>query len=312
MTSSRREFLQSAAAASSLAATTAWGGSPCAPRADDLWFIDTCRVPYGPLSEAHNPCWSASRMSPGQSWQRSSIEQFFTASGDGRITVFFVHGHRVNMHWAMELGWEIYRGLVQACPAAPPPIRYVIWKWPSEGGGRPIRDAREKAVIADQQSYKLGWFMGHVPATTPLSFVGFSFGPRVIAGALHLSAGGVLHGQRLQATYGSRTRSVFWAAGTNCDWLAPGHRHGNAVHTTDAMLNLYNCCDPVLRFYPRVGGSSALGYAGMPASWLGAEAQRYAQRNVCGEVGRLHLTRNYSRNASIMASTRQYAMWHAV
>lgn len=251
-------------------------------------------------------------MSPGQSWQRSSIEQFFAASLDGRITIFFVHGHRVDMHWAMESGWQIYRGLVQACPTSPPPIRFVIWKWPSEGGGRPLPDAREKAAIADQQSYKLGWFLGHIPAQTPLSFVGFSFGPRVIGGALHLSAGGVLDGRKLASPYAGRTRSVFWAAGMNHHWLAAGHRHGSAIHATDALLNLYNCCDPVLRFYPRVGGSAALGRVGMPASWWGADAHRYAQRNVCREVDRLHLTRNYSQNASIMASTRPYLLWRAV
>jgi hypothetical protein len=264
------------------------------------------------LTEAHNPCWSASRMSPGQSWQRSSIEQFFAASSDGRITVFFVHGHRVNMHWAMESGWQIYRSLVQACPTAPPPIRFVIWKWPSEGGGRPIPDAREKAVIADHQSYKLGWFVGHIPAQTPLSFVGFSLGPRVIGGALHLSAGGVLDGHKLETPYAGRTRNVFWVGALNHHWLAPGHRNGSAIHSIDALLNLYNCCDPIMRFYPRVGGADALGRVGMPASWLGADAHRYAQRNVCGEVNRLHLTRNYSQNPSVMASTRKYVMWQSV
>jgi len=312
MTFQRRQFLQSAAALAALGSSPALAGTPCAPRLDDLWFVNTARVPCGRLTEAHNPCWSASRMSPGQSWQRSSIEQFFAASGDGRITVFFVHGHSVNMHWAMEGGWQIYRGIVQACPAAPPPIRFVIWKWPSEGGGRPIPDAREKAVIADQQSYKLGWFMGHIPAQTPLSFVGFSFGPRVIGGALHLSAGGVLDGHKLETPYAGRSRNVFWAAALNHHWLAPGHRNGSAIHSVDALLNLYNCCDPIMRFYPRVGGADALGRVGMPASWLGADAYRYAQRNVCGEVNRLHLTRNYSGNASVMASTRKYAMWHTL
>lgn len=251
-------------------------------------------------------------MTPGHNWQRSSIEQFFAATGDGRITIFFVHGHRVNVHWAMESGWEVYRHLVQACPTAPPPIRFVIWKWPSEGGGRPIPDAREKAVFADYEAYKLGWFIAHIPRQTPLSFVGFSFGPRIIAGALHLSAGGVLQGRQLPATYGSSMRSVFWAAGSNYDWLAPGHPHGSAIYATDAMLNLYNCCDPVLRAYPRIGGASALGYVGMPASWLGANAHRYTQRNVCGVVNWWHLTRNYSQNASVMAWTRPYALWQAV
>jgi len=107
-------------------------------------------------------------------------------------------------------------------------------------------------------------------------------------------------------------RAVFWAGATNYDWLVPGRRHGEAMHAVDRLLNLYNCCDPVLRFYPRVAGSDALGMVGMPASWLGGEAPRYVQRNVCGEVGRLHLTRNYALNPAMMAATRKYLLWQDV
>lgn len=308
----RRHFLQSAAALTALASTPALAATPCVPRADDLWLINASRVPCGRLSEAHQACFSAHRTSPGQQWQPSSLAQFFAASGDGRLTIVYVHGHRVDMQWAVQGGWEIYQGIVQACPVAPPPIRFVIWKWPSERGGRPIPDARQKAVIADRQSYMLGWALGHIPPHTPLSFVGFSFGPRVIGGALHLSAGGVLDGHRLEMPYAARTRSVLWAAALSQSWLAPGQRHGRAIHATDAMLNLYNDCDPVMRHYPRLGEAQALGCLGMPASWLGSDAARFHQRNVCREVNRLHLTRSYSLNPSIMASTRKYLLWQPV
>jgi len=206
MTLRRRDFLNMPPALPALGgASPAWGAAPgCEPRQDDVWFINTCGVPCGPLTEAHNRSWSASRMTPQKTWQRSTIEQFFADSGDGRLTMFWVHGHRVNTHWAMTSGWWIYQGIVQACPTAPPPIRFVIFKWPSEGGGRPIPDAREKACIADQTSYKLGWFMGHIPSVSPLGLVGFSYGPRVISGALHLSAGGTLDGRTLQQRYDAR------------------------------------------------------------------------------------------------------------
>jgi hypothetical protein len=308
----RRRFLTSAAAGlaaySSAALASAAPCTSCVPRTDDLWFINTCGVPCGKLTEAHNRTWSASRMSPS-GWQRSSVEQFFADSGDGKITVFFVHGHRVNVHWANVSGFQVYRGIVQNNP---PPIRYVIFKWPSDGGGRPIPDARDKAIVADQVCHKLGWFMGHIPPQTPVSLVGFSFGCRVISGALQLSAGGVLDGRTLDSPYGSTTRTVFWAGAVNQSWMAEGRRDGRAILATDKLLNLYNCCDPILRFHPRVTGEEALGRNGLPAQWLGAAAPRLAQRNVCGEVNRLHLTRNYSLNPSIMASTRKYLLWQQV
>jgi len=319
MSLQRRDLLTYAGATALAAAASSpvlgADGACCPPRADDLWFINTRAVPCGRLSEAHNRTWSAHRMAAGNVWRPSSIEQFFADCGDGRMTVFFVHGHRVNQHWAMESGWWVYQGIVQSCRDCPPPIRYVIWKWPTEGGGRPIPDAREKAVRANYESYRLAWFLAHIPPQSPLSFVGFSLGPRVFTGALHLLAGGVLHGQTVPVASTPQARSVLWAAGLHNHWLMPGQKHGRAMYATDAMLNLYNCCDPVLRFYPRIDPCSqadALGYTGMSASRLGAHAFRYRQRNVCGEVNKLHLTRNYACNASIMASTRQYLLWHPV
>ena len=213
----RRDLLKYAAGASLLHASPALA-APCAPRTDDLWFINTAGVPCGLLSPAHHRCFSALRMDSGHRWQHSSIDQFFADSGDGRITIFFVHGHRVNVEWAMRSSWEIYQGLVQACPAAPPPIRFVIWKWPSEGGifrngRRPIVDARDKAVIADHQAYKLAWFLGHLPPHSPLSLLGFSLGPRIMTGALHLTAGGSQLGYTVAAPYQAPIRTVMSGTG---------------------------------------------------------------------------------------------------
>lgn len=313
MTLQRRDFVKYLGGAAALGATPAFAAAAgCEPRQDDLWFVNTCGVPCGRLNESHARCYTADRMTPQRTWQRSSLEQLFAEAADGRPTVFWVHGHRVNTHWAMTSGWWIYNGLVQACPTSPPPIRFVIFKWPSEGGGRPIPDARHKAGVADQTCYKLAWLLGHMPSHAPQSFVGFSYGTRVIGGAMHLTAGGNYCGYTLDQRYASRTRVVYWAGAVNYHWMAPGNPNGYAIHATDAMLNLYNCCDPVLRFHPRVTGADALGMVGMPASWLGADAFRFKQRNVCGQVNRLHLTRNYALNGSAMAATRKYLLWQPV
>jgi hypothetical protein len=310
----RRRLLQAVAGSAALTATASAAAPPCcAARDDDFWYIKTYCVPRGRLSEGHRRSYSVQRRAANGAWQTSSADQFFATMADGRTTVFYVHGHRYDEQDAMQSGLTIYNGLVQPSPASPPPIRYVIWKWPSEKSALPMRDARIKTAVAHYEAYKLGWFLGPVPPAR-LGFVGFSLGPRLITGALHLLAGGALHGQMLGAHYQHWTRTVLWAAALHNYWLAPGRLHGRAIYSCDAMLNLYNCCDPVLKHYPRVEPerAEALGYTGMPGSWLGGWAPRFRQRNVCGETRWLHATRNYYNSPSVMASTRQYLLWNAV
>lgn len=316
----RRQILQYAAGATAAIGSSAWTGSAnaaaCGLRAgDDFWFVNTYNVPCGRLTEAHRRSFAAHRMTQSGVWQVSSADALFAEAGDGRMTIFYVHGHRVDTQWATTGGWAIYRHLVQVCSTSPGPIRFVIWKWPSEKSALPLRDARMKAAISDHEGYKLGWFAAHIPATTPQSYVGFSLGPRVFTGALHLLAGGALCGQTLSGHQQPSVRAVLWAPALHNHWLAPGHAHGRAMYVTNAMLNLHNCCDPVLKRYHRLEPRTrptALGYTGMPTSWLGPLANRYRQRNVCSEVGRPHLTANYYQSPSVMASTRQYLLWHNV
>ena len=40
------------------------------------------------------------------------------------------------------------------------------------------------------------------------------------------------------------------AAALHNYWLRPGGYHDLAVSHIDYLLNLYNCCDPVLKRYP--------------------------------------------------------------
>jgi hypothetical protein len=286
-------------------------GTGCTSRNDDVWLVDTCAAPCGTLSQAHLTTYSAQRLI-GNCWEHSTSRQFVDSTYDGRLTVIWVHGHRVDRSWAVTNGMEIYRGLVAACPTPPPPIRFVIWKWPSERSSGPVRDAREKAGIADHQTYKLAWMLGQLPRETPLSLIGFSYGARVLTGALHLTAGGSFCGYRVQQPHASTLRAVLWAAGEPTGWIAAGGAHGRATLATDATLNLYNCCDPALRHFPRVNGGTALGYTGIDSSSLPAGGGRFGQRNVCGEVNHLHLTRSYSLNSGVMAMTRQYALWQPV
>ena len=55
-------------------------------------------------------------------------------------------------------------------------------------------------------------------------------------------------------------------------WLRPGGYHELAISHLDYLLNLYNCCDPILKRYHRLykrSHATAIGYSGMYTGDLG-------------------------------------------
>jgi hypothetical protein len=318
----RRDFLKFASLAgatamgsTALGSSTLGGPALCPPRVDELWFINTRSVPCGPLSDSSIPCWQAFRAVSGGPWQQASVADLWAESGDGRSTVCYLHGNRINTSWAMRNGSTAYQALVRPAPESPPPVRFVIWSWPSDRIWRPIKDAVYKARVANSECYKFGWFLGHMPPSAQLGLIGFSYGARIVTGGLHLVAGGSLFGHVLGPHSQPATRTVLWAAASHNYWLNPGQLHGNALYATDALLNLYNSCDPVLHrysFLDRCARPQALGYTGVPRGWLGANGARFAQRDVCCEVGRQHHMEPYCASPTVMANTRQYVLWQPV
>jgi hypothetical protein len=108
-----------------------------------------------------------------------------------------------------------------------------------------------------------------IKSDRPLSLMGFSLGSRVVTGALHLSEGGTLLGQRLPPTASSSIeptyRVTLVAPAIDRAWLQPHQRHGLAMNHVVQLINLYNSNDPVLKRFRFIDASSrpvAAGFAG--------------------------------------------------
>ena len=109
-------------------------------------------------------------------------------------TVIFVHGNQITPCDAKCEGLAVYRRLMRHGSDAPP-IRFVIFSWPSaKVSGGLLNDVRVKAMRTGPAGCQLAWLIDQMPAETPLSLVGFSFGARIITGGLHVLAGGSLGG----------------------------------------------------------------------------------------------------------------------
>jgi hypothetical protein len=265
-----------------------------------VWIVSTRNAPRCGELDATLESLEYCRMDTDCRWIASDAETF-RASGDAAVpTILFFHGNRTDADYAIEKACYAYE-FVRA-ESGGRPFRYVIWSWPAERMMRSNRnDVHLKAAYSDVESYYLAQWLDRVPSGMKVSLVGHSFGPRIIAGALQLLAGGELAGRNLPketvaAWQGGRRnpiRVALLAAAIDADSLAPAGQHGLALSLVDRMLVTCNGCDRVLRHYPRMdgrGGPDAMGFTG-PCGL--DDPQKVDVFDVSCAVGRRHDWRLY-------------------
>jgi hypothetical protein len=147
--------------------------------------------------------------------------------------------------------------------------------------------------------------LAQLPSETEVGLFGFSFGGRIISGALHLLSGASLGGYRLGRVVPPahlRLRVVLMAAAMDRDWWLPHGYHSQCPTVATQILVQFNPCDPVLRFYPRFDlrkRPQALGSTGFP--WAGRlDDGMFQQYNVSPQLGRTHDISGYFASETIM------------
>lgn len=226
-------------------------------------------------------------------WRRSDLESF--VSFDPSVpTIFFVHGNQITPGEAKSQGLAVYRRLMRyGCEEGP--IRFVIYSWPSSRVGRLLQDVRVKAARTGPAGYQLAWLLNQMPAETPVSLIGFSFGARIVTGSLHVLAGGSLgYGRELdQRANPNRppVNVVLIGAALHANWLGEGQYHGLAMTQVDKAFLLNNCRDLALRYYrlstPGRDRPQALGLHG-PTCIGPKYAAKIMTRDVSSSAGRQH------------------------
>jgi hypothetical protein len=184
-------------------------------------------------------------------WREANLEDFL--SFDPLVpTVFYLHGNQMTTGDAKSQGLSLYRKLVHY-GSGEPRIRFVIFSWPSARVGRLLKDVRVKAQRTGPVGCQLAWLLDQMPAETPVSLIGFSFGARVITAGLHVLGGGrVCNGMGLaERVHPDRApvNAVLIAAATHAHWLGKGQNHGRALTQVNQMFMLNNCSDLALRYY---------------------------------------------------------------
>jgi len=231
-------------------------------------------------------------------WQPVPWSDLAAELADPLPTVVFVHGNRIERGDDKPHGLAFYRSIA-ARQSGEGPIRFIIWSWPSEKVPGIVKDYQVKATRTTPVGWQLAWAIDQMPAKTPLALVGYSYGARIVTGALHLLAGGRLGGLQLaERVHPNRepVRVALLAAALDADWIRPGGYHGRALEQVDQLLLVNNQLDPAMRFYHFAveGRSRPLGFMGPPTvANLGALADRVHSVDVTSAVGRHHALESY-------------------
>lgn len=286
-----------------------WADAPC----DDVWLINTRCLPHGDSLDTTLQGLDYQRRDPLQGWSPSDARTFRQQTSKSVPTIIFVHGNWTDACEAVEKADAAYAAI--RAQVGDRPFRFVIWSWPADRVYHRIRDDLYlKADYCDAESYYLArWLDTQIEPGAPISLIGHSFGPRIIAGALHLLGGGpiddrTLTSQTVSAWSGGRRnpiRLVLMAAALGDNGLAPDAVYGRALKLVDRALVTCNPCDRVLRWYPRVAdhscGDQALGAIGPQTA-----ADNVDVIDVRGSVGRQHQCRRYSQSCELADQWARY------
>jgi hypothetical protein len=249
-------------------------------------------------------------------WTAAGPDEFLAEDSPGVVTLFYVHGNRINHREALYDGERVFQQVCSCTPASQP-LRLVIWSWPSTQVEGPLKDVRYKACVSDAHAWHLAWLVDRMRPDVPVSLVGYSFGARLVGGTLHLLGGGRLAGHALlERVHPQRLplRAVFMAGALDSHALLPNGRNHRALSQVERMLVLVNPRDPVLHHYPLLAGifrkgPPALGYTGFFSRCLGGECEKIAQWNVSSYVGKNHDWQRYLYSPAIVSRLQRLALF---
>lgn len=236
-------------------------------RADRIWLLSTRKLTSRATQvEFDRPEFNISLLNAENVFQPKSFDTFMELVTARRKAVIYVHGNRFTAEDAITRGRWVQSKV--SMHELDQPIDWIIWSWESDKNGILVHDARIKASRTEGQGLYLGWLLRkYAEKNVPTTLVGYSFGGRVVTGALHAAAGGELGGVSIQGepTLGAPFNAALIAPAIDSLWLSQRGYHRNATQNLDQLTLFYNRRDAILKRYwliDRVQGRLALGYTG--------------------------------------------------
>ena len=272
---------------------------PAKKRNDRVWLLSTRESFSGDCGDNCSLTdVSVFRVEKNETTKSVAIEQLVQSFSVDRPLLFYVHGNRITRQQAFSRGLLFQKIVGQNDK---PPFDLVIWSWPSQQLRRPLIDVREKAARTEREACLLSRLLHKVDHRVRLHLTGYSFGARIITGALH----------RLDVKEKKPKRQVkvaLMAAAVDHGWLEPKAPYSRAMDQLQSMLLFVNSCDPALKRFRFISGSGhALGFVGLPTNTeLGERKKRVKTEYVDTLVGRTHSLLKYLHSPSIADAIRNH------
>jgi len=288
----------------------------------EVWEISTRHLPDRfRCINTDDPGFDVHRFDCVRGWRKDSLEA--ALADDGRLPILYVHGN------FMERNNSLNRVLIinnYLKPRAGRPYRLIMFSWPSQRESKPLHDVFENAESAECQSLYVAWLLEKLGRHSQVSVLGFSFGARSVTGALHLASGGSVPGfvhksvapdDGVQSLY----RVGLVAPALDRTWLMPNGKHRMALDRVDAIINLYNSKDPILRRFRFLDGGArpvAAGFAGFiglsgtsdPRVTVPLSGQSKLRQYDCGFViGTTHSEKSYYGECPYFGTVLDNLLW---
>src|SRR5262245_47499915 len=185
---------------------------------DQVWIVSThhlgCYIP------SNQPTFQIFRYELGV-WQPRTEAEFFAADSADLVTPFYIHGNWVTWEESSSHGLSVYFEMAGKFDTEPP-VRFVIWLWPSQRVKGFLHDVRRNAARSDFESYYLADFLGRMNGEVRVGLLGYSYGARIISGAMHLHGGGLLFGHSPPMPSRPHVQVAMWASAEHTHWYLPG------------------------------------------------------------------------------------------
>ena len=280
-------------------------GSVCLREGDELWEVSSrCLPDLEKCTTINTVNFQVARYQAG-CWQPSEEPELMASFNAAPVmrTIIYAHGNWMTAENTRGRGSYVYQRVAQR---ASEPVRFIIYSWPSQRDGRPIRDVYEKADRSNTDTFYFAHFLSRIPMESPLGILAFSFGGRVVCGGLHMANGGQLEGRMAPAWPGARVvRVSMLAPAFDRTWLAVNQPYGLAMNSIESLVNIYNSQDPVLRRFrfinrvDRLTTPVAAGFLGLsdPRATMPLQSDQRIRQFDCGpDVGSSHDEMNYYQN----------------
>jgi len=276
--------------------------SPPDPKAlvrdgDQVWSISTEKI--CPLGFCPQDLIVKRRI--GSCWSEADINDLLNHHKTDELpTVIFIHGNQTNSDYARARGLQIYRQMV--CSCQPPPFRMVIWAWPSDDCGKPVKNYLPIVHRSLVEGYAMGWFLNTAQRPEKTRIFAYSLGAQVALSTLEV----------MDKEYMSSNlyRVASLAPVAACRWPQNPEQRQSVYDRIDQLFIVKSSRDYVVNAY-RMGCQSSIprcGKIGLRSLHKIDCEEKVSEIDVVRFVGRVHGAQEYFKSPCVACRITDYLL----